>query len=341
VPIAEIHRLKELIDSQRDAVIVAHTNPDGDALGSALAMARFLQRKGIRAAVMVPNAFPGFLSWMPGIGEVLNWEDDAKDCAALTREAGMIFCMDFNALNRLDGLGTQVQSSTAVKVLIDHHISPAAEFDLVFSETAVSSTSELVYQLITSLGEQGLIDREMAINLFVGIMTDTGSFSYACGHPQTFHIAADLVARGVDPEWVHRKVYDTYSEDRMRLLGFSLSERMKVLPELHTAYIYLTLQDLEDFRFRIGDTEGLVNYPLSIDGICLSVLFTEKTDHIRMSLRSKGMFSVNTLVREHFEGGGHRNAAGGNSYLTMNETLDKFESLLPLYKESLHANGKG
>jgi phosphoesterase RecJ-like protein len=337
----EIEQLKALISIQRKVVVLAHTNPDGDALGSALAFAQFLTSKGHSVNVIVPNAFPGFLAWMSGASSIMVWETDPAECKRIIGESDLAFCMDFNALHRLDKMGEMVGTARAVKVLIDHHISPSDEFDLMFSQTAVSSTSELVFQIIDALGDADAIDKDMATNLFVGMMTDTGSFSYACGHPQTFRIAADLIARGVDPEWVHRQVYDTYSEDRMRLLGFSLGERMKVLPEFHTAYIYLTQDDLKRFRHRNGDTEGLVNYPLSISGITLSVLFTEKKDHVRMSLRSKGEFSVNTLVREHFDGGGHRNAAGGNSYLSLEDTLARFEALLPLYKEALSKNGNG
>ncbi|MBE0674451.1 MAG: DHH family phosphoesterase, partial [Bacteroidales bacterium] len=224
--IQEFDTLRNYLGIRRNIVVLAHTNPDGDALGSALAFTQYLEGKGHTVTVIVPNAFPGFLAWMPGASRIRVFEDEPAECVLLIQRSDLAFCMDFNALHRLDKMGEVVRKSSAVKILIDHHISPAAEFDLVFSETAVSSTSELVYQIIEGLGDSHLIDKSLATNLFVGIMTDTGSFSYACGHSQTFRIAADLIAGGVDPEWVHRQVFDTYSEDRMRLLGFSLSERM-------------------------------------------------------------------------------------------------------------------
>ncbi len=319
----------------QDIVLVSHSNPDGDALGSSLALSRFLSKAGHKVNVMVPNAYPAFLAWMPGSRDILNWETDEDRCRALITQAKLVFCLDFNALHRLDGLGTAIQRSSAIRILIDHHIDPSDEFHLSLSDTKYSSTSEMVYEVIRHLGGLDRMDPDIAVNIFVGIMTDTGSFSYACNRPETFSIAAELIRYGVNPEKVHRLVYDTYSEHRMRLLGHSLGDRLKVFPQWHTAYIYLTAKDLEDYHFQKGDTEGLVNYPLSIQDIHLSVIFIEKEGHIRLSLRSKGNFSVNNFVRKHFEGGGHRNAAGGNAYLSMNETLRLFESLLPLYSKEL------
>lgn len=328
-----------MLSTARNIVVVSHTNPDGDAIGSSLAFGRYLEKTGKSVHVMVPNQYPDFLAWMPGNKDILLWDKDEDRCRALVTDADIVFCLDFNALHRLDGLGVAVKRSDTPRILIDHHIDPADEFVLKFSDTRFSSTSEMVYEVIKGLNGLDRVDPDIAVNLYVGMMTDTGSFSYACNREEVYTIIADLVRRGVDAEKTHRLVYDTYSENRMRLLGYSLSERMKVIPELHTAYIYLTADDLKKFEFRIGDTEGLVNYPLSINGVNLSVLFTEKEGLIRMSLRSKGEFSVNTFVREHFEGGGHRNAAGGNSYENMEKTLLAFEELLPKYKNELEKSG--
>lgn len=330
-----ISKLKTYIAGYQEIVLVTHTNPDGDALGSTLALSRFLSKAGHKVNVMVPNAFPAFLAWMPGSREILNWETEEDRCRALITQSNLVFCLDFNALHRLDGLGTAVQRSSAHRILIDHHIDPSGEFDLIISDVQYSSTSEMVYEVIRSLDGLDRMDPDIAVNIFVGIMTDTGSFSYACNRPETFSIVAELIRYGVNPEKVHRLVYDTYSEHRMRLLGHSLGDRLRVFPQWHTAYIFLTAKDLEDYNFQKGDTEGLVNYPLSIQDINLSVIFIEKEDHIRLSLRSKGSFSVNDFVRKHFEGGGHRNAAGGNAYLSMEETLQRFESLLPQYSKEL------
>ncbi|HOH98920.1 MAG TPA: bifunctional oligoribonuclease/PAP phosphatase NrnA [Bacteroidales bacterium] len=318
-----------------NVVVTTHTNPDGDALGSSLALAGYLRKIGKEVLVIVPNSFPGFLEWMPEADSIIVYQKNPKSAARVISRADLIFCLDFNALNRLDKLQKPVMERKVPLVLIDHHIAPSNEFDLTYSDTQVSSTAELVYHFISAFGETELIDVDMATQLFVGIMTDTGSFSFSCNRPEVFAICASLIRLGVNPENVHRQVYDTYSESRMRLLGHGLSDRLKVFPDFAAAYIYLTREDLKRFQYSIGDTEGLVNYPLSIKGINMSVLFTEKHGHIRMSFRSKGTFSVNDFVRNHFEGGGHRNAAGGNSYISLKKTLEKFESLLPDYKDAL------
>jgi phosphoesterase RecJ-like protein len=229
-----------------------------------------------------------------------------------------------------------VQASKATRILIDHHIQPENEFDLIFSEVGVSSTSELLFQVVNSIGYGNCITREMAECFFVGIMTDTGSFSFACNRTETFQIAASLISTGIDAERIHRMVYDTYSESRMRLLGRCLGTNMKVLPELATAYIWLTKDELTEFNYQQGDTEGVVNYALSIQNVAVAALFTERDDRIRVSLRSKGEFSVNEFARTHFNGGGHRNAAGGDIFKSMSETLTWFESLLPAYAPEIH-----
>ena len=226
--------------------------------------------------------------------------------------------------------------SNAVKILIDHHPEPnLAQFDLCYSEVKTSSTSELVFGVIEGLGGSKIIDRNIAECIYVGIMTDTGSFSYACNSSRTFNIIAKLLETGMNAEQVHRLVYDNYSEERLRLLGFSLSEKLKVIKELASAYIALDMSELKRFSYKEGDTEGLVNYALSIDGIKVAVLLTERKNKIRLSFRSKGNFPVNEIARDHFEGGGHLNAAGGDSYLPMDATIQKLESLLLLYKDRI------
>lgn len=330
-----IQPIFQAISDAAHITITTHSNPDGDAIGSSLALSSFLQKLGKKADIIIPNAFPDFLEWMPGSGDILNWDRQQAKCQDVINNTNLIFALDYNALHRLDKLQYAISTKEVPKVLIDHHISPSDEFNHLYSDIRVSSTAELVYRFIKDMGHIELMDEDISVNLFVGIMTDTGSFSFSCNRPEVFEITADLIRRGVNPELAHRQVYDTYSENRMRLLGHGLSDRMKVLNEYACAYIYLTKEDLKVFRFRIGDTEGIVNYPLSIKGINLSVLFTEKHDKVRMSFRSKGSFSVNDFVRAHFDGGGHRNAAGGNSYDSLQVTLDKFEALLPGYQNSL------
>lgn len=325
-----------VLTPEKKILITAHANPDGDAIGSALALFHFLSASGYQVKVVVPNDFPSFLSWMPGINQIVVYKHHEKEVIKMAVQADIIFCMDYNGLKRVEKMQTIFDKSKAERILIDHHPHPeVASFQYLFSKTNTSSTSEMVYDFITRMAGLEGISKEIADCLYVGIATDTGSFSYSCNYPETFHVVAELVRKGIDTEKIHRLVYDTYSESRMRLLGFSLSEKMKVLTEYGTAYIALSKEDLRRFNFQIGDTEGLVNYPLSIDGISMAVLFTEKEQFIRMSLRSKGKFSVNEFVKKHFEGGGHKNAAGGNSYLSLEETLKKFEELLPAYQEDL------
>ncbi|HRY32306.1 MAG TPA: bifunctional oligoribonuclease/PAP phosphatase NrnA [Bacteroidales bacterium] len=334
--INHFHQIKALLVPGTRVLITTHANPDGDAVGASLALKAYFSKLGIISDILVPNDYPSFLAWMPGIDQVVVFKRNESLAMKLAGDAKLVFCLDFNGLSRVEKMQKIWPLITVPLVMIDHHPQPEeASFALMISETATSSTSELVYNFIEMSGDKELIDKSMAECLFVGIATDTGSFSYSCGYPETFHVVADLISKGIDPERIHRLVYDNYSEHRMRLLGYCLSEKLTVLHQFNTAYIYLSKEDLKRFHFQVGDTEGVVNYALSIDGICMAVLFTEKDNHVRMSLRSKGQFSVNEFVRNHFEGGGHKNAAGGNSYLSMDETLRKFEALLPQYQELL------
>jgi phosphoesterase RecJ-like protein len=328
---SSISYLIKLLEEKSDVLITTHYNPDGDAIGSSLALYHFLASRGISSKVLIPNALPSFLQWMPGVKDSVIYDDDAEIGDDLLASADLIFCMDYNGLGRVKLFTDQLRDAKATRVLIDHHVQPENEFDLIFSEIGVSSTSELLYQIIDKAGLISGITKEMAECFFVGIMTDTGSFSFACNRPETFAIAANLIRTGMDVERVHRMVYDTYSESRMRLLGHCLATNMKVLPEFATAYIWLTKEDLEKYDYQQGDTEGVVNYALSIENVAVAALFTERDDRVRVSLRSKGEFSVNDFARAHFNGGGHRNAAGGDIFKNMPETLAWFESLLPSY----------
>lgn len=332
---ASVEKVKDLLKHPTEILITSHYNPDGDAIGSSLAMVAYLRMKGHTVHLILPNDFPDFLGWMPGIEETVIYFHHSKLADRLLASAELIFCLDYNAIPRVNLFADKLFNAKGYKILIDHHLQPEDHFDLLFSVIDTSSTSELVYDFIDAIGDRNLISKPIAINLFVGIMTDTGSFSFACNYPHTFEVVAELLKAGVDTEFIHRLVYDTYSEGRMRLLGFCLSERMVVLTEFATAYIWLKRTDLERFGFKPGDTEGVVNYALSMKDVSFAALFTEKSDRIRISFRSKGNFSVNDFARQHFNGGGHRNAAGGDSFSIMEETLTHFESLLPEYKESL------
>ena len=328
--------LKKLLGEKSDVLITTHYNPDGDAIGSSLALYHFLLTENIAAKVLIPNELPTFLKWMPGVDEAVIYTDSNKTGDDLIAAADLIFCMDYNSLSRVKLFTDQLRASNATRVLIDHHIQPENEFDLIFSEINVSSTSELLFQILTEAGLALVITRALAECLFVGIMTDTGSFSFACNQYQTFETASNLIKAGIDVERIHRMVYDTYSESRMRLLGHCLGTNMKVIAEHATAYIWLTKEELENFDYRQGDTEGVVNYALSIQNVGVAALFTERDDRVRVSLRSKGEFSVNDFARTHFNGGGHRNAAGGDIFKNMTETLLWFESLLPAYSSEIN-----
>lgn len=317
-----------LKQSSKKIVISSHKNPDGDAIGSGLAMYHVLKELGHEVSMMVPNHFPKFLAWMDSADEILIYQDNAKECREHIENADIIVSVDYSAFHRTGAMKQLFIDANATKVLIDHHIDPTNEFELIYSVVGSSSTAELVYNLIVELGED-LLTEKVAIPLYVGIMTDTGCFSFACDNPSTFMVASKLVASGIDARAITQKVYNTNTESRTRLLGYSLSERLTVLVEHKTAFIYLTKEDLEKHDHQVGDTEGLVNYALGIEGVEFAALFTERDNLIRISFRSKKDFDVNNFARTHFDGGGHKNAAGGNSYASMENTISKFKELLP------------
>lgn len=311
----------------KSIVIVTHSNPDGDAIGSSLGFFHFLKSYVPFAdiKVVVPNEFPSFLKWLPGVEQIIVYDDSKAEVEGLFNNCDLCFCLDFNSLKRIDSLYPILKSINVQKILIDHHPQPDNDFDIIFSCTEFSSTSEMIYKVITEIEGKGKINVDIAICLYVGIMTDTGSFSYASNRPELYIAVSELIKQGIDAEFIHRKVYDTYSETRMRLLGYCLSNCLIVLPHLHTAYIYLSKEDLQNFDYQNGDTEGVVNYSLSIQGIVLAALFTEKDDKIRISLRSKGTFNVNEFSRKYLNGGGHKNAAGGTLYSSLPKALAFFE----------------
>lgn len=335
LPESSLSYFKKLLAEKQDVLITTHYNPDGDAIGSSMALYHFLSSQGIDAKVLLPNELPSFLEWIPGTRQAVIYQDDPEYGNTLLASADLIFCMDYNSLHRVKLYTEALKAATATKIIIDHHIQPENEFDLVFSVTSVSSTSELLYQILSEADLLTSVTKEMAECFFVGIMTDTGSFSFSCNRFETFQIAANLIKTGMDVEKVHRMVYDTYSESRMRLLGQCLGPNLKVLPEFSVAYIWLSKEDLDKYNYQQGDTEGVVNYALSMQNVAVAALFTERDDRIRVSLRSKGEFSVNEFARAHFNGGGHRNAAGGDIFKSMAETLTWFESILPAYSSEI------
>lgn len=333
----QISELKKLLSNKLKIAVTSHNNPDGDAIGSSLAVTRYLKKKGHDVVAIVPNNFPGFLSWLPGSEDIMIYNKSAKAAQNIIMEADLIFCLDYNAINRFGPAAEIIERSSAKRILIDHHINPELEsFDYCLTKTNTSSTGELIYDFIDLLGDTALIDKEIAEAIYTGIVTDTGSFSFAANNKKTYLVTAALIEKGIDAEQVHRLIYDTFSEDRLRLLGNAISNNMLVWDELHTALIFLTKEDLIKYSYQIGDIEGVVNYPLMMDKINMSVLLTERDNQIRLSFRSKGEFSVNQLARDHFNGGGHRNAAGGRSNINMIESIKNIKEVLAKYKEALN-----
>jgi phosphoesterase RecJ-like protein len=301
-----------------------------------MALYHILSQSGHQVNVVIPNDFPDFLKWIPGSEDAVIYELDQHNAEHLLKSAQIIFCLDYNAPNRVDIMEKALLASSGTKILIDHHPNPdTGAFDYLYSKVSASSTAELVYQFAEAVGLKKFVNIDAAKGLYAGIVTDTGSFSFSCNSPATYRIMAELVELGVDAEQLHRLIYDNFSESRIRLLGSALGEKMQVLPELHTAFIPLTKTDLDNFNYKVGDTEGIVNYPLSIKEINLSIMLTERKGFIRLSFRSKGDFPANQIAQQYFDGGGHKNAAGGNSELGMDETIQKLKKILPLFREQL------
>lgn len=318
-------------------VIVSHQNPDGDAVGSALGMQWILAGLGQDVTVALPDDSPSFLKWLPGHRKILIHEKKSgrKLLPEIFLSADLIICVDFNAVDRLNSMEQYLKLRKTPVLLIDHHPRQESFADYYWIDETKGSTSELVYQFVVSLGLEGYLTQDAATCLLAGIMTDTVGFKVNCTYPEVFEVVAGLLKNGADKDMIYNEVYSKFSESRMRLLGYSLEKRMVILPEFKTAYIALTREELNRFAHRKGDTEGFVNYPLSIGGIVFSVLFTEQEDHIKLSLRSKGTFPANDFANRFFNGGGHMNAAGGRYYGTMSEALNHFESVLNDYKHIL------
>ena len=317
-------------------VIVPHKGPDGDAMGSTLGLMHFLRDKGHKATVIAPNDYPHFLKWLPGNEEVLIYESQKEESDKLIAEAQIVFTLDFNHLSRCGDMQDALVASDAVFVMIDHHQEPSDYAHYTYSDSNMSSTCEMVYRFIEKLRASKKITPEIATCLYTGIMTDTGSFRFSSTSSDTHRAIADLIDKGADNSQIHNNIYDTNSENKLQLMGTAL-QNIRVNKELRTAYITLTQEELDKHNFKKGDTEGFVNYGLSLDGIIFAVIFIENhnDDMIKISFRSKGDFDVNKFARAHFEGGGHINAAGGKSTMSMNDTVVKFNRLLPEYKDQL------
>ncbi len=329
-------QVTQLLDSKlQNIAILIHINPDGDALGSALGLSRLLSNQHHHCLVISPNDFPDFLRWMPGAKDICLLTESFARAEEFMKTAGVIFVVDCNDLKRVIKLQEVYNTSKAYKILIDHHPGPDIEVDCMLSDTSVSSTAELIYRFMIETRLNQYADKAVATCLLTGIMTDTGCFSHNSSTRKTFETVAGLLDYGIDKDEIYNRIYNNYSEKRMHLLGFSLHEKMEVLSEYHTAIISLTRDELNSFNHQVGDTEGFVNYPLSIKGIRFSVLFVENDDRIKISFRSKGSFAVNEIARKYFNGGGHINASGGESFIPLAGTIAKFKSILPDFREQL------
>ena len=328
---SEADEISSCIDEAKHVVIVCHVAPDGDAIGSSLALWHTLADLGKDVYVIVPDPYPASLRFLKGCKDILVYTRYTDFAQKLIERADLIFCLDFNEPKRVDSMETVLMASKAKKILIDHHLYPSSFCDITISHPEISSSCEVLFRVICGLGlfEQMSVDAANAI--YTGMMTDTGNFTYNSNKSDIYFIIEELVKKGIDKDKIYAKVCNTNSVDKLRLNGYAVSQKMEIFPEYRAAMISLTREELNRYHYRKGDSEGLVNVPLSIENIVCSVFFREETGFIKVSLRSKGTFPVNKIAAEHFNGGGHLNASGGEFFGTMEEAQECFRKLLPLY----------
>ena len=333
-PMEKSNSLLEQIKGSKKIIITTHRNPDGDAIGSSLALQKVLLKMGIDVSIIMPSSAPNFLSWLSGCEDIIIYDFDTELSAKKVEEADIIFCLDFNQLERIDKLGEMIRQANGVKVLIDHHLNPSDFATFKYSSTQVSSTCEMLYSWLCIHELEKFIDGSIATALYVGILTDTGSFKFGTS-PQLFRIAANLLEYGIDDVEIQNKLFNSSSEKRLRLYGHCLTNRMDVFEEYATGIIWLTKEDYEQFSIERGDTEGIVNALLQIEKVVMGIFIHEQPTVVKLSLRSKGDFSVEEIARKYFKGGGHRNASGGISFLSLDQTMEKIKEILPNYKNKL------
>ena len=321
---------KKELSSPKNIFITTHVKPDADALGSSLGLANYLIKKGHQVTVVTPTDYPYFLTWMKGNDAVLDFSKSSEKVEAQSRlqEADLIICLDFSVLSRVNELGELIRKSKAFVVNIDHHQDPEDFADLRYWSTQAAATCELVYQLIVELGDESLIDKDIAECLYAGIMTDTGGFRHPNTTKNVHLVVAELLDKGADSSQIANLIYDSNSVNRLKFIGFAITRRLVVREDIHTAYFVISKKDLKKYQSQTGDTEGLVNYALSLDGIKLAALFSEREDGIKISFRSSSDVAVNKFAASYFNGGGHKNAAGGKSAQNLKETVERFESLV-------------
>lgn len=325
-PEATIAQLKEILSSPKQIVIVTHRNPDGDALGSSLGWKFFLEKLNHEVSFVSPNAFTQNLKWIQGTDQIMVYETEIgkKLCEAKITAADFVFCLDFNALSRIEALGEVIKNAPAKKIMVDHHQQPEDFAAIAFSNTTYCATAEMLYDIIADLEQTNLIDQRIAECLYIGLATDNGFFQFNNTTPNALRVAAALVEKGAKPEYVSEKVNNVFRETRLRFFGYCLSEKLKLVNNGTVAYILVTQAEIKKFNLQGGDSESLVNYPFKIEGVQVSAYFSEEPDIIKISFRSRGEVDVNAFARAHFEGGGHRNAAGGKSKIGLDKTEKKF-----------------
>jgi len=331
----DITALKSKISEAKSIIITAHKSPDGDAVGSTLGLWNTLVDSGKIATVILPDGFPSNLKWMNGSDKIVLFDSEKEKAEKLFSEADIIFCLDYNDFSRTGEMKNILQKSAAFKIMIDHHPDPTNEVDILVSSIAECATAQMIYQFIDTMGWKNKLSVKGAECIYCGIMTDTGSFRFPSTTAKTHQIVSELLAIGMSNSYVHTQVFDNDSESRLRLTGFAISEKMKVLYDLKTTYFVLTQEELNRFNYQQGDTEGLVNYGLGVKGIKMSAIFIERGDQVKISFRSKGNVPVNQFSKKYFNGGGHMNAAGGSSNCNISETVSLFLEKLP---EFIHEN---
>ncbi|MCG6190973.1 DHH family phosphoesterase [Maribellus maritimus] len=324
-----------LAGSAKNIVIVPHENPDGDAVGSSIGLAEILKNSGQNVCIISPNDYPDFLKWFSSEIEIFVFEREKKKAKEYLKKADLLICVDFNDAKRAAKMEREILGFSNLKLLIDHHPYPLNFCDYTVSEPKYSSTAELIFDFVGKIGFEKYLNHNSAEALYTGILTDTGSFSHNTARPNMFRVVSELMKFGINTDKIQSNIYHNFSSDRMKLLGYCLNEKMEIFPELRSAVISITKAELEKFSFKPGDTEGFVNYPLSINNIVFSALFIEKEGFVKASFRSKGNFPANEFSSTHFNGGGHLNAAGGESKDDFNKTIELFKQLLPRYKHQL------
>ena len=332
----EYLELKAALQIPKDISIVMHRNPDGDAIGSTLALYHFLQTFGHTVFLISPSEYPDTFCWMSGVDQIIIYDIDPERTQEVLQRSDMVFCLDFNSLDRIDKVGELIAPLECEKVMIDHHLYPDPFADIMFSDTTASSTCEMVYRIIMEMNYSSRLDPLIGECLFTGILTDTGSFKYSTS-ARLFRIVADLLERGVDDYRLQDLIFNSLSEKHLRLLGHCLHNRLEILDEYKTGIITLTKEDYATFDIKRGDTEGIVNYVLKLKNIKMAAFIMEQPTIVKISLRSKGDFSVQEIAKRHFKGGGHKNASGGSSYQTLASTVRRFKALLPRYKAILNS----